>query len=122
MDIETALKGMMDAKRRLESRDSINIPTVLSENMDRLATYTSAVEEHLADLEEALEVLESKKWIDAVKDGKSPSAADTISKRETSKQRGEVKRLTRLVASSWKLVGVKQSRWNHLNAEMKQQV
>lgn len=122
MDIDTALKGMFDAKRRLESRDAINIPTILSEQMDRLATYTSAVEEHLAELEKELEIQEANKWSDAIREGSSPSAADTIAKREIAKEKGEVKRLTRLVKSSWSLVGVKQSRFNHLQAEMKAQI
>lgn len=122
MDIETALKGMNNAKRKLESRDAINIPTILSEHTDRLATYTSAVEEHLAELEKELTILESDKWQEAIRDGKSPSAADTIAKHEVAKEKGEVRRLTRMVKSAWSLVDMKRSRYNHITQEMRGQI
>ena len=122
MDINQALKGLLDAKRKLESTDAINIPTVLSTQMDRLATYTSSVEEHLAELEKQFEEAEAEAWHAAIKEGKSPSAAKTIAEYEVAKIKGEIKRLTRLVNSSWRLCGIKQSRYNHLINELKNQV
>lgn len=122
MSLETAMKGMEDAKRMLESREAITSLPILSEQMDRLATYTSAVEEHLAQLELQLEEAEAEEYKKAIKAGKSPSAAETVAKQEVASIKGQIKMLTRKTSSAWRLVGVKQSRWNHLQAEAKGQV
>jgi hypothetical protein len=122
MNLETSLKGLFDAKQKLQTVEGINSLPVMSENMDRLATYTSAVEDELADIEKELEVKEAAEWKKAVSEGKSPSAAETVAKYECAELKGDVKRLTRIVKSSWSLIDVKRSRFNHLTQEGRGQV
>lgn len=122
MSLEQSLQGMQDAKTKLESKEAITSLPILSQEMDRLATYTSAVEEHLAHLEMQLEEAEAEEYKKAIKAGKSPSAAETVAKYEVAEIKGQIKELTRKVSSAWRLVGIKQSRWNHLISEQKGQV
>lgn len=122
MDLQTALKGMQTAKEALRSQRGVNNPAYMSEHMDRLAAYTSAVEEHLADYEHDLEVQEMKSYNSARTQNNSPSASEKVAKYEVSELKADVKRLTRLVNSAWRLVDEKKSRFNHLEKEMKGQV
>lgn len=121
MDLQVAVKGMMEARAQLRSKKGVSDPTFISEQMQRLAQYTGAVEEHLADLEEQLEVVEMKKFINYTKEqGKSVNQAEILAKQEVGSLKGEIAKLKRYVSSSWQIVGVSQSRWNHLSAEYKQ--
>lgn len=123
MDIEQALKGMESAKQALRTQRGINNPSYMSEHMDRLAAYTSAAEEHLAQLELDLELKERGAFVKALMEPKaSPSSAEKTAKYEVAELKGEIKRLKRLVDSAWRLVGEKQSRFNHLEKEMRGQI
>lgn len=119
MDLTTSTKGMLDARERLRGRDGISQPHLISEQMQRLASYTSAVEEHLADLEEELEIEEEKAYRRHLEAGKSSNAAEKEAKYDVAKLKGSTKKLTRYVNSSWKLVSTSQSRHNHLESQLK---
>lgn len=121
MDIETAIKGMMDAKAKLQTPGGVSSLPIMSENMQRLAAYTSAVEDGLADYERDLEIKERDAYYEALKTNK-PSPAEREAKYIVAKEKGEVKRLIRLVNSSWKLIDTVRSRYNHLNSETRGQV
>jgi hypothetical protein len=122
LTLERALQGMFDARQKLQSRDGITSLPVLSEQTDRLATYTSAVEDHLADLERSQELDEQKMYYESFQAGKSASAAEKEAKMATAKLKAEIKYLTRVTKASWALVSFKQSRWKHLEAEARGQV
>lgn len=123
MTLEVAVKGMMATRKALRSKQGVVDPIYISENMQRLAQYTGAVEEHLAGLEEQLEVVESRKFINYTKDqGKSVNQAEILAKQEVGSLKGEIARLKRYVNSSWQIVGVAQSRWNHLSKEATTQI
>lgn len=120
MDLEIATKGMMDARSELRSERGVTDPFFISEQMQRLAQYTGAVEEHLAELEEQLEVLESRKFLNYTKEqGRSVNQAEILAKQEVGSHKGKIAKLKRYVNSSWQIVGVSQSRFNHLSAESK---
>lgn len=115
MKLDDAVKGMLDARQQLRSIEGINSPFFISEQMQRLTQYTGAVEEHLADLEEILEVEEMNRFIHYTKaEGKSVNQAEILAKQEVGNYKGEIARLKRYVNSSWSIIGVAQSRWNHL--------
>jgi hypothetical protein len=115
MKLDAAVDGMLQARAALRSPAGITDPGHISECMQRLAQYTGAVEEHLADLEEQLEIQEMEKFIHYTKtEGRSVNQAETLVKMETGKTKGEIARLKRYVNSSWQIVGVAQSRFNHL--------
>lgn len=122
MDLNTAIKGMMDAKAKLQTPSGVSSLPVMSENMQRLAAYTSAVEDGLANLESELEIKERDFYYAAIKTGLKPSPAERDAKYEVAQEKGDIKRLVRLVNSSWKLIDTVRSRYNHLNQETRGQV
>lgn len=122
MDLDVALKGMSTAKEALRSSKGVGSLPYMSEHMDRLAAYTSAVEDHLADFEAELELEERNAYNAARTHNNSPSASEKVAKYEIADIKANVKRLTRLVGSAWRLVDEKKSRFNHLEKEVKGQV
>lgn len=122
MDLKTAIDGLKDAKSKLQTRQAVSSLPLMSEQMHRLAIYTNAVEDHLAQLEKDLEIDEAAEYRNAVKDGKSPSAAEKVAKYANAETKAEIKYLSRVVKSAWSLIGIQQSRWNHLEKEAKGQV
>lgn len=117
MDLEEAIKGMLDARKNLRSQQGINDPNYMSTQMDRLAQYTGAVEEHLADLEKEYEEQRTTLYMKLSKEV-SATQAENESKAQVGTLSADMKRLTRLVNSSWKIVGEKQSRINHLERSL----
>lgn len=122
MDVDVAIKGMMDAKAKLQSPQGVSSLPVMSENMQRLAAYTSAVEDHLAEFEAELEIAERDAYYRHLKRGEKPSPAEREAKYEVAEEKGRIKKLVRLVGSSWKLIDTVRSRYNHLNKEMEGQI
>lgn len=121
MKIDDAVKGLLDARAKLRTKQGVTDPSFISEQMQRLTQYTGAVEENLAPLEEELEVKEMQRFLHYTKtEGKSVNQAEILAKQEVGSLKGEIAKLKRLVNSSWSIIGVAQSRWNHLNAEYKQ--
>jgi hypothetical protein len=119
MNLETAVKGLLQVRNDLRSRRGVVDPLFISENMQRLAQYTSAVEEHLGKLEEELEVLEMNKFLAYTKQGKSVNMSETLVKQEVGSHKGQIANLSRLVKSSWALISTSQSRINHLSTEQR---
>lgn len=122
MDIKTAIEGMLDSKAKLQTPQGVSSLPVMSENMQRLAAYTSAVEDILAGYEYELEVKERDAYYEEIKKGLKPSPAEREAKYAVAEEKGQIKKLIRLVNSSWKLIDTVRSRYNHLNAETRGQV
>lgn len=115
MDLEDAIDGMMKTRAALRTRQGVSDPNFISEQMQRLAQYTGAVEEHLAPLEEQLEIDEMEKFKHYTKnEGKSVNQAEILTKQEVGEVKGQIAKLKRYISSSWQIVGVAQSRFNHL--------
>jgi hypothetical protein len=117
MDLDTAIKGMLDAQDKLRTKSGTSEPDAISEQMQRLAQYTGAVELHLATFERDYEIRLGKKLGEYITGGSSASAAESRVRVEMAEEKGQVKYLTRIVASAWRQVGVAQSRHNHLTRE-----
>lgn len=120
MELQVAIKGMMEAREQLRSKQGVTNPTFISEQMQRLTQYTGAVEEHLAQLEEDFEIQEYEVFQNHTKQGKSVNQAEIMVKMEVGSLKGEIAKLKRYVNSSWSIIGVAQSRFNHLSAEFRQ--
>lgn len=121
MDLETAVQGLLDAQAKMRTREGIMSPPFLSEQMMRMAQYTGAIEDHLGELEEEYErawAIKYKSHINVMK----PTAAENATNVELAEVKGQIKRLSRTVASSWKQIGVGQSRWNHLAKQQEGQI
>lgn len=120
MELQEAVEALLKTRAALRSRDGVTNPSFISENMQRLAQYTGAVEEHLAELEEQLEVDEARKFIAYTKDqGKTVNMAEKLAKEDVAELKGQIAKLRRYVNSSWSLVSTSQSRFNHLSSDFK---
>lgn len=118
MDLDTAIKTMLDAQAKLRTKDGVNNPSVMSEQMMRLAQSTGAVEEHLAQLEKDYEVKKAQllnRFL--VKEGTSATNAEKRVQIEIGELKGQIAYLSRIVSSAWKQVSTTQSRHNHLQKE-----
>lgn len=122
MTLVTALEGMADAKAQLSQRAAVQSLPVMSEQMQRLATYTVTVEEFLADLEARQELDEAIEYRKLREEKKSSNAAEQEARYSTAETKAEIKRLTRFVKSAWSLIDVIRSRFNHLEKEGKGQI
>ena len=120
MNLDDAVRGLLKVREELRSKRGITDPLFLSQNMQRLTQYTGAVEEHLADMEEQLEAEMMGCFESYMKQGKTPSAAETLVKYETKGLKGNIARLKRLVNSSWSIISTAQSRINHIKTDMQQ--
>jgi hypothetical protein len=123
MNLETSLKGMLSAEEALRSKEGVNNPVYSSEQMMRLSTYASAVEEHLAQYEKDFEIryakeLKQRLFQDNAKVTQVEREVDII----LAELKAQIKYLTRLVNSAWRQVGVIQSRINHLTREATTQI
>lgn len=117
MELNKALEGLFDAEGKLRSREGVSNPSFMSEQMARLSQYTGAVEEKLAEYEKEYEVkyaVELKERM--INEHMKVTQAEREVDIELAELKGQIKYLTRIVASSWKQVGVTQSRFNHLTA------
>lgn len=121
MELTDAITGMMNARKCLRSKQGVQDPLYISEQMQRLAQYTGAVEEHLAGLEEAIEITMTKKFIMYAKED-SVNKAEKLARFETGETKGQIAKLRRYVHSSWSLVSTAQSRWNHLQKDTAGQI
>lgn len=122
MQLNVAVSGMLDARNALQQPEGVSSPTFISEHMQKLAQYVSAVEENLATLESDLEIKESDLFKRYMRDGKSVNWATTRIKYDVAEDKAEITKLTRYASSSWKLISVSQSRIKHLVAEANNQI
>jgi hypothetical protein len=123
MDLQVAINGMLKAEADLRSREGVSNPTKMSLAMMTLSSFTSAVEEHLAQYEKDYETQEAqilRRYI--IDEGKSATAAEKFVKMELGETEGQIKYLTRLTAAAWRQVGTIQSRYNHLVKEATTQI
>jgi hypothetical protein len=122
MLLATSLKGMLEARGALQKQDGVSNPTYISEQTQRLAQYTGAVEEVLAEDEAELIKKESTKFKEYMEEKKSANMASNLLKYDFTFERAEIVKLTRLCNSSWKIISVSQSRVKHLIAEATNQI
>lgn len=122
MLLQTALKGMQKHREALIELRGASNPSQISEHTHRLAQYIAAAEESLADLEYELQINEANSFNEHLKSGKSANAAKEMVKREFTKERATIAKVSRLVSSGWRLSTESQSRVKHLLAEANNQI
>lgn len=122
MLLATALKGMQEARNSLQQKEGVSNPSYISEHTQRLAQYTGAVEEVLAEDEADLVKKESDKFKAYMDEKKSANMASNLLKYDFTEERAQIIKLTRLCNSSWKIISVAQSRVKHLIAEANNQI
>lgn len=122
MLLATAINGMLETRNALRKQEGVSAPVFISEQIQRLAQYTGALEEILAEDESDIhkkEVEQFKKYIEA---GKSVNMATNLLKFDFSEEHAAIIKHTRYVNSSWKIISVSQSRIKHLIAEANNQI
>ena len=119
MNLDIAVKGLLQVRNDLRSREGVIDPFFISERMQRLAQYTGAVEEHLGHLEEDQENIKLVAFHKYLAEGRSVNMAETLCRKEFGSHEGEIAKLSRLVKSSWALISTSQSRINHLQGEQR---
>jgi len=118
MDLETSIKGMLDAQAKLREPAAIANPQLISDQMYRLAQYTAAAEHFLAELERDYEELEANIYRKAMREDKlSASAAEKQVKIDLGDLEGKIKYLTRIIAAAWKLHMSAMAKVKHLESE-----
>lgn len=122
MLLATAVKGMLETRNALQEKEGVSMPTYISEQIQILAQYTAAVEQILADDESSLEKKQAAQFKEYIAAGKSVNMATNLLKYDFSDERAEIIKLTRYTGSSWRLIGVGQSRIKHLIAESINQI
>lgn len=123
MNIDTAIAGVLTERSALQQKEGLSMPTYISEHMQALAQYTSALEECVGNEQKRIDLKEAELFDQYTKkEKKSVNAAQTIIKYELAVDRAELARLTRLCSTSWRFISVAQSRHKHLIAEAQNQV
>lgn len=122
MKKEDALKGLLKERDALRQIEGVFSPTYISEHMQRLAQYVSIMEEKIGQDEERLDKKEADLFAKYIKQGKSVNAAQNTIKYELAAERAEISKINKLISTSWKHIGVAQSRIKHLIAEANNQV
>jgi hypothetical protein len=87
--------------------------------MQILAQATASVESFLAGFEKDYEIRYARLLGEYLTRGESATATEQRVRIELAKEKGEIKYLTRIVSSAWRLVSTAQSRHNHLTTEQK---
>lgn len=118
MKLDDALEGMLDAREQLLKREALHNPTIISEQTYRLGQYTAEVERFLGEAEKEYEIKWAREYNLAIVK-LAATAAKQKADVECAENKGNIKELTRLVGSSWKIHTGNMARWNHLQAEMK---
>lgn len=125
MTLEQILAGIEDAEKKLATKQAITSPSIISENMYRLGQYTSALEKYLGDCEAEYEVAWAKTYngyTSPLEKGVKPLSATAAKQQtdvDTAADKGNIKRLTRYVSSSWRNQTGAMARINHIEAQVK---
>lgn len=119
MELDKAITGYFDTRKRLES--SWSNPRLLSDIMLKMSTYLSYIGDHLGDLKAEYEQERAKAFM-AHLETKSASAAENLARVDTSEIRGQVAKLELTLKNGQNLVSIGQSRLRVLENEMRNQV
>lgn len=118
MDLVTATEGMLSAQEALRQPAAIANPSLISDQMYKLAQYTAAVEYHLAIEEREYEKDEAIIYRRAIRQDKlSASAAEKEVKMELGEREGQIKYLKRVCDTAWKLHMNCMAKIKHLEGE-----
>lgn len=122
MKIETAIAGVLSERSALQQPEAVSSPSYISEHMQLLSQYNSALEERVGDSQKEVEIREAELFKKYTKEGKSVNAAQTQIKYELAADKAEITRLQRLCSTSWRFISVSQSRIKHLIQEANNQI
>lgn len=120
MEIEQAINGWIDTRKRLEKNWSQ--PIKLSDIMLKMSTYLSYIGDHLGLLKEKYEAERAKSYMEHLQAGKSASNSENLARVETAEIRGQINKLELTLKNGQNLVSVGQSRLRVLENEARVQI
>lgn len=121
MNLDTAIAGVLQERSALQQKEGTSNPTYISEHMQLLAQFNSALEERVGEAQKKVELKEAELFKEYIKN-MSVNAAQTKIKYELAADKSEIAYLQRLCNTSWRFISVSQSRINHLLAEANNQI
>jgi len=122
MELSTAIKGMLETRKALNTPQGLSSPTFISEQLQTLAQYVGVIEIILANLEADLTIKEAARYKEYMDKGKKTSTAKDLARFDFTAEHAETTKLSRYISSSWKMVSTSQSRVKHLIEESRNQV
>ena len=122
MDLATATAGVLQERGALQQPQGVSSPSYISEHMQLLTQYASALEERLEEMEANLKKREAKLFKEYRTKGLSANASEVQTKYDVAEDNAEVVRVIRLCSSSWRLISSSQSRVKHLIEEAHNQI
>lgn len=122
MELSTAITGMLQERKTLDSPEGLSSPTFISEKIQSLAQYVGVIEIILADKEADLTIKEAARYKEYMDAGKKTSTAKDLARFDFTAEHAETTKLSRYISSSWKIISTSQSRIRHLIEESKNQI
>lgn len=122
MNLPTAIAGMLETRKALNSAEGLFTPTFISAKIQELAQYVGEIELILAEKEEALTIKEAARYKEYMDLGNRTSTSKDLARNDFVAEHAEVNKLSRYISSSWKIVSTSQSRIRHLIEESKNQI
>lgn len=122
MELSTAITGMLDTRKALDTPQGLSSPTYISEQIQTLAQYVGVIELIVADKESDLTIKEAAKYKEYMNNGKKTSTAKDLARFDFTVEHAEITKLSRYISSSWKIVSTSQSRIRHLIEESRNQI
>lgn len=119
MDLDKAVTGYMDTRKRLES--SWSNPRLLSDIMLKMSTYLSYIGDHLGDLKAEYEQERAKAYMKNLNSGETASKSENLARVATADIRGNVAKLELTLKNGQNLVSIGQSRLRVLENEARNQ-
>lgn len=115
MDLDKAIEKISKIKILAQGQGFIENPATMSKAMASMSVYAGLIEEKLAEYERDYEIRQGQTYHQLlVKETMSATAAEKHIKIELAELKGQIAFLSRIVASTWREIGVWQSRINHL--------
>lgn len=112
MDIETATRGVLDARRKageILSRKRLD-PVALAEQMDRMSLYNTYVGDELGRVSDERENKRAHHYLNGLKQGMSATAAENHARALVAELTGTEKKLKLLHSDVWEYASKIQSR------------
>jgi hypothetical protein len=124
MDIETATRGILDARERLGKLLASNHPDPqqIGDQMNRMALYLTYVGDHLGQLEEQRETNKAREFMRFLKEGKSANQADTLSRTAVAFLTGQIARVKYLHKDGWEYTSRAQSKLRQYENQSRNQL
>ncbi|MCA9333683.1 hypothetical protein KC963_01420 [Candidatus Saccharibacteria bacterium] len=120
MDIQTATKGYLDTRKRLET--NFNNPNFISDALYKMGIYLSHIGDHLGKLKAQYEQDRASSFLSHLSNGESASKAENLARVDTAEVRGQIAKLELTLKNGQSLVSIGQSRLRVLEGEARNQI